>query len=147
MKSLARGQLLFVYGTLRRDSPHPLAQRLASGCDYLGEASLPGKLYWTTGDFPALHAGEGSERVVGDLYQVGDSQLLDVLDLYEGNLYERRRLPVSSHVTGLAAAWVYLYLGPVDPSRQIDSGDYIAASRSRLTLHASAAVAGPQDYS
>ena len=144
MKSLARGQLVFVYGTLRRDSEHPLAQRLAATSEYLGEATIPGKLYWTADDFPALIAGEGPDRVVGDLYQVGEASLLDVLDLYEGHFYERRRLPVSSSVTGLAAAWVYLYVGAVDPARLIEHGDYTAAWRARQKLNASAAVAGSQ---
>lgn len=144
MKSLARGQLLFVYGTLRRESSHPLAARLAATCEYLGEATLPGKLYWTKDDFPGLIPDEGPEVVTGDLYQAPDVNLLDVLDLYDGNHYERRRLPVSSQVTGLAAAWVYLYQAPVDPERLIPSGDFLAASRAQHSLTASAAVTGPQ---
>ena len=146
MKSLARGQLLFVYGTLRRESSHPLAQRLASTSEYRGEAKIPGNLYWTGDDFPGLIPAEVDATVVGDLYQLDDPALLDVIDVYEGSFYERKRLPVESPVTGPAAAWVYIYLGAVDPARRIEQGDFIAALRARQTQAASAVAGAEVDH-
>lgn len=132
MKSLARGQLLFVYGTLRRGSSHPLAQRLAETAEYAGEARAQGELYWAHEDFPGLALTQDEQTYTkGDLYLLPDPALLDVLDAYEGSSYERRRLPVESFTMGPAAAWVYIYLPQPNADQRIASGDFLAALAER----------------
>lgn len=148
MKSLARGQLLFVYGTLRRGSSHPLAQRLAETAEYAGEARAPGALYWAGDDYPGLLPTQDESYTKGDLYLLPDPALLDVLDTYEGATYERRRMPVESFTMGPAAAWVYVFLAQANPNQRIESGDYLQALAERgreQDTQASAAVAtGPE---
>lgn len=132
MKSLARGQLLFVYGTLRRGSSHPLAQRLAESAEYAGEARAQGELYWAHEDYPGLKLTQDENaKVHGDLYLLTEPALLDALDTYEGTSYERRRLPVESVTMGPAAAWVYVYEVGVDGTKRIASGDFLQALAER----------------
>ena len=150
MKSLARGQLLFVYGTLRRGSTHPVAERLAANAEYAGEARVQGELYWATEEYPGLAATRDEESYTkGDLYLLPDPGLLDVLDAYEGSAYERRRMPVESFSMGPAAAWVYVYLPSVTPERRIGHGDFLAAWTERYgeapkALSAAASGAVPE---
>jgi gamma-glutamylcyclotransferase (GGCT)/AIG2-like uncharacterized protein YtfP len=142
MKSLARGQLLFVYGTLRRGSSHPLAQRLADTAEHAGEARIQGELFWVQEEFPGLTLTQDENSYVrGDLYFVPDPALLDVLDNYEGESYERRRLPVESFSMGPAAAWVYIYLPPPNAEQRIANGDFLAALTERKNQQKSLAAA------
>jgi gamma-glutamylcyclotransferase (GGCT)/AIG2-like uncharacterized protein YtfP len=146
MSSLARGQLLFVYGTLRRGFSHPLAQRLAQTAEYMGEASVQSQLYWVTEDYPGMvPSKEEAHSVVGDLYSLSDPSLLEVLDQYEGAAYERRRLPVNSGM-GPAAAWVYVYQGAITPELKIEGGDFLLAARKRERLTESAVAGAEVDH-
>jgi gamma-glutamylcyclotransferase (GGCT)/AIG2-like uncharacterized protein YtfP len=143
MTSLARGQLLFVYGSLRQASEHPMAQRLAATAEFAGTARTQGALYWAGDEFPGLTLTQDETYTNGDLYLIVDPGLLDVLDAYEGPAYERQRRPVESQSMGPAAAWVYVYLGPVSEERRIESGDFLAEAEQRmLTRRALTSAAG-----
>jgi len=64
--------LLFVYGSLRRGSPHPLAIRLAENARWLGLAGYRGLLF-DIGAYPgAVPADDPARRVRGDLYRLTD---------------------------------------------------------------------------
>jgi len=146
MTSLARGQLLFVYGTLRRGFPHPFAQRLAQTAEYLGEAKVQSQLYWVTEDYPGLMPSTADDHwTQGDLYSLADPALLDILDQYEGAAYERRRLPIHTAM-GPAAAWVYIYQGSITPELRIASGDFLEAAREREKLSESAPARAEVDH-
>ena len=57
---------LFVYGTLRAGSSHPMAHRLRVGAKHLGRGSAPGLLY-DFGDHPgAMFDPNARYRVIGD---------------------------------------------------------------------------------
>ena len=61
-------RLLFVYGTLRRQSPHPMARYLARHARYVGTARVAGRLY-DLGPYPGmLPAAEADDFVHGDLF-------------------------------------------------------------------------------
>jgi gamma-glutamylcyclotransferase (GGCT)/AIG2-like uncharacterized protein YtfP len=132
---MSRGSLLFVYGTLRRGSDHPLARRLAAHARWVGGATAAGRLY-DLGSYPGLtEAGTPGECARGDVYDLADpAALLPVLDDYEGCgasalrpwLYERVRTMVILDGGEEAMAWVYYYRGPLDSARRITSGDYQA---------------------
>ena len=75
---------LFVYGTLMRGQ---LANSLLQGSTFVGETETSPEFEMRDlGSFPAIYQGESS-RVRGEVYEVPDDQLDDIL-WYEGGLYE-----------------------------------------------------------
>jgi gamma-glutamylcyclotransferase (GGCT)/AIG2-like uncharacterized protein YtfP len=128
-------RFLFVYGTLRRDSPHPMAAFLASQARFACDASMPGRLY-NLGPFPGMTAAEGpAERVHGHLFEMNDpGALLLRLDAYEAvpqglpepPQYERDVRTVLTDDGREVVAWVYRYVGPLNGAKRIVSGRYIS---------------------
>lgn len=129
---------LFVYGTLRSESHHPLARRLKAQAKLLGKASASGILY-DLGHYPgAVFRPEGKERVIGDVFALRNAErLLEQLDGYEAAgdpgapLFTR--VPIKVRLDGgrVVDSWTYeLSEAPARP-RQIDSGDFIAHRRLR----------------
>lgn len=106
---------LFVYGTLRRGSRHPLALRLHAAARFLGPARMPGRLY-RRGTYPiAVYAHPGRGYVEGELWELGGARrLLAELDRYEGcgkgqggGEFVRRQVWVETPRGGVRAwAWV-----------------------------------------
>ena len=76
---------LFVYGTLRAESAHPMAHRLKVGARHIGKGSTPGLLY-DFGSWPGAFFGpEEKYRVIGNVFALGPNpRLLADLDKYEG---------------------------------------------------------------
>ncbi len=126
---------IFVYGTLMRGFDHPMSKLLASGSDYLGEASCRGRLYMIAHYPGLLHSGADGDIVYGDLFRMRDpAKLLAVLDEYEGigpdeeqpTLYLRELLPVKLGDGHITQAWTYIYNRPVIETRRIASGRFLA---------------------
>ena len=118
--------VLFAYGTLRRGAPmHGL---LEGRTTWLGRASAAGRLL-DLGAFPGLvPAQRPGEIVYGDLFAIAEAQreaLLDALDRYEGESFERVVQTVEGP-DGPARAWLYVYRGEVDGRPVVASGDYLA---------------------
>lgn len=125
---------IFVYGTLMRGFDHPMSKLLASGADFLGEASCRGRLYMVAHYPGLLHATVESDIVYGDLFRMRDpDKLLAVLDDYEGigpaeeqpTLYLRELLPVTSDDGTVTQAWTYIYNRPVIETKRILSGRFL----------------------
>jgi len=124
--------LLFVYGTLLRRSPHPMARFLAERGAFAGEAKIRGRLY-NLGRFPGLTPSNADEWVHGDLYDLSGhiEQLFADLDRYEGDestpdaLFERQLAEVTDANGTTAPAWVYWFRGTVDETSRIVSGRYL----------------------
>lgn len=124
-------QFLFVYGTLMKQSSHPMAAFVLSNCMYVGKATMKGELYkisWYPG---ALFNRNSVSVVEGDLYEIQSNLLLEnffsVLDEYEGvgeqfpfpNEYKRELVEVSFEEKVLLS-WAYIYNWPLDSSQRIE---------------------------
>jgi gamma-glutamylcyclotransferase (GGCT)/AIG2-like uncharacterized protein YtfP len=124
-----RDSLLFVYGTLRPFVDIEMARWLRAAARHLGCGATRGRLY-DLGAYPGMKAGRGRERVVGDLYRVGDPRVLRVLDRYEAGpsrakaRFVRERCLVKLERGGVRMAWVYRYRRRVVAAARIASGDY-----------------------
>lgn len=96
----AQFQLLFVYGTLKRG--HHNHHHLGAAA-YAGEALMTGVDLYDLGPFPMVIPGQ--DRVRGELYRVGEIELVR-LDRFEGvpRLYRRELRPLSDG----RPAWIYL---------------------------------------
>jgi gamma-glutamylcyclotransferase (GGCT)/AIG2-like uncharacterized protein YtfP len=137
---------LFVYGTLRAESAHPMAHRLKVGARHIGKGSAPGLLY-DFGSWPGAFFGpEQKYRVIGNVFALGrSSRLLTDLDKYEGvtpangeerefpeaeGLFHRIAIEVSLDKGGSVEAWAY-GLKEAPRARLIGTGDFIADRRLR----------------
>jgi gamma-glutamylcyclotransferase (GGCT)/AIG2-like uncharacterized protein YtfP len=123
---------LFVYGTLRRRSRHPMAQRLAGSARHVGAAKIAGRLY-DLGRFPGLkEPSSPHDWVHGDVYDLGDNSdiTLQEMDAYENaespppTPYQRQLASVLLADGHTITAWVYWYRGDVRQEQFIASGSY-----------------------
>jgi gamma-glutamylcyclotransferase (GGCT)/AIG2-like uncharacterized protein YtfP len=118
---------IFVYGTLRPDSGHPMARRLLSQARLIGKGSTPGLLY-DFGSYPgAVFDVDEKRRVIGDVFAFGPGgRLLAELDDYEAvdRYYRRLVIEVMLSVGGTVAAWAY-GIRDAPKTRRIESGDFI----------------------
>lgn len=123
---------LFVYGTLKRRSRHPMAAHLAKSATFVGEATIAGRLY-NLGRFPGLKEPRSFEdRVHGDVYDLGDNAdaVLREMDAYENaespppTPYERELATVRLADGRELEVWVYWYRGEVDEANLIASGSF-----------------------
>lgn len=119
---------IFVYGTLRAASDHPMARRLCAQARLVGEGSVPGRLY-DCGWYPAAMFDPGERRrIVGDVFALKPGgRLLAELDEYESGdpNYERVPLEVTLRDGRKVRAWAYGVARPPS-ARLIPSGDFIA---------------------
>jgi gamma-glutamylcyclotransferase (GGCT)/AIG2-like uncharacterized protein YtfP len=123
---------LFVYGTLKRRSRHPMARRLAHAARFVGAAHIQGRLY-NLGRFPGLKEPRSDGDIIhGDVYDLGENidALLREMDAYE-NAESPPPTPYDRQLTAAALAdgrtiqaWVYWYRGSVSESNYIASGSY-----------------------
>jgi gamma-glutamylcyclotransferase (GGCT)/AIG2-like uncharacterized protein YtfP len=118
---------LWVYGTLRHGCSNQHARLLRDASRYLGRARVQATLYrvdW----YPGIRLGGSPEDwVVGDVFQILDPSTLAELDQYEGSDEYHRVLAEAELVSGdRLSCWVYEYLGRVNESSRIASGDWLA---------------------
>ena len=130
---------LFVYGTLRPSSRHPMAHRLRAGAKPLGTGTARGTLY-DFGYYPgATFDGEARGRVVGEVFAVPTaSQLIAELDYYEGapphgdgELYRLVEIEVLLDTGPMLRAMTYALKRPPLWARPVPSGDWIVHTRAR----------------
>jgi gamma-glutamylcyclotransferase (GGCT)/AIG2-like uncharacterized protein YtfP len=123
---------LFVYGTLKARSRHPMARRLARSARHVCAAKIAGRLY-NLGRYPGLKEPRSvDDWVQGDVYDLGENAatVLREMDAYESaeaptpTSYERMRATVTLEPGSTLAVWVYWYRGKVEEAQYIASGSY-----------------------
>jgi gamma-glutamylcyclotransferase (GGCT)/AIG2-like uncharacterized protein YtfP len=119
---------LFVYGTLRYESEHPMARRLRMKAPHVGKGSVAGLLY-DLGSYPAaVFDANEKRRIVGDVFKLlSGSNVLADMDTYESidPQYKRTVLKVKLANGGAVDAWAYGVVS-VPQARLIADGDFIA---------------------
>jgi gamma-glutamylcyclotransferase (GGCT)/AIG2-like uncharacterized protein YtfP len=110
-------RFLFVYGTLRKGSTHPMAAFLARHARFVAEGKTPGRLL-DLGAYPGIVEAESADDwVQGDVFELADPETtLLALDRYEGcdrdnPLYERRQTLATLSTGDTVTAWYYHYCG------------------------------------
>ena len=126
--------LLFVYGTLRRASAHPM-HRLLHPATWVGPGEFQGRLYHL-GNYPGMVRSDDPADVVhGEVYRLHEPTVtLARLDEYEGcagnvstaTEYVRVVSQVRLAGSGMARAHLYLYQRSLEGVRRIRSGDFLA---------------------
>lgn len=135
MKDLSANSanLLFVYGTLRRSFRHPMSDFLWRNADYVGAATVQGRLYLVD-DYPGLVASAlASDSVMGEVARLRDCEyMLNRLDAYEGfdpgarESSEFVRIQSGVRLSGgdEIKVWLYFYNCPVTDLTWLRSGNY-----------------------
>ncbi len=118
---------VFVYGTLRPGGSNHF--RMAGG-RFVGKGWVRGRLYridW----YPGLMLDEEAGEVKGEIFEVTTEQLHE-LDVFEGlsageveGSEYRRVLTEVTDGEKTTHAWVWEWIGPVDETRLIASGDWL----------------------
>lgn len=113
------GDLIFVYGTLRRGLHNHRV--MGDDCTFLDYATCPDvRIYDINGYFPGVQYAPGYQ-VLGELFQIEDESVIERLDRLEGHPrhYRREIMPTSG-----GPAWIYIYQFPVRENQAIPSGDW-----------------------
>lgn len=118
------GELVFVYGTLRRGASNHF--RMAEA-EFVSVGTVNGRLYQINW-YPGLVLDAAADRVVGEIYQVSTS-VMEELDLFEGAEYRRLQTQVLMSDGETVSASIWEWLGRVDESRCIKSGDWLSPPR------------------
>ena len=127
---------LFVYGTLRNDAKHDIAQHLSRGARLAGTGYIQAKLY-DLGEYPgAIPSSNPHDKVYGQVFEILDESIFPALDDYEGcgpqdtppYEFKRERVKITSSIPSLRYAWTYLYARPIHSNRLIQTGDYVKAT-------------------
>jgi gamma-glutamylcyclotransferase (GGCT)/AIG2-like uncharacterized protein YtfP len=132
---------LFVYGTLMlaaAASPMGAAMRarLERGAHWLGPATACGRII-DLGRYPAFVAADPPAMVHGEVFCLEGSDLLPVLDRYEGipagalhgREYERRLETVTLADGTILRAWVYAFIADASAGSPIASGRWLPSTR------------------
>lgn len=117
---------LWVYGSLRRGCANRYADLLSQSAEYLGVARVQARLYKVSW-YPGIRLSEeAGDWVLGDLFRLLRAETLPALDEYEGSDEYRRVYAIAILEDGRRIrTWLYEYLGSVDESRRILSGDWL----------------------
>lgn len=109
---------LFVYGTLKRDSGHPMHTKMTQYASYYCNAWIQGELV-DLGGYPGLVQGKDTDKnTYGEVYNINNMKaLFELLDDYEEcsdqfpepHEYIRLQKNVVTDKNSTVKAWVYLY--------------------------------------
>lgn len=127
-----QGELLFVYGTLRRDCTSGAHATYLADAQFIARATLNGKLFRVS-YYPALVLDENAGKVTGEVYQLASAEQLARLDAYEEctypalpqQEYQRLQVQVLTDAGAHLSAWVYAYQRNCDQLELIASGDFL----------------------
>lgn len=119
------GQLVFVYGTLRRGFSN---HHLLAAARPLGGALTRERYALYLGEYPFLSRDQALCRVAGEVYEVSQGMLM-TLDALEEHprVYERFVIPVVLDSGREIEAWCYFH--PAPRGRLISHGDFSRAAR------------------
>lgn len=128
-------EMLFVYGTLRRDTRSEMYRLLARYADFVAEGTFQGRLYKIDYYPGVVPSDDPNEQVHGEVYVVRQPEIVfPKLDQYEEcgpgfpdpTEYVRRRETVRLQNGSACQAWVYVYNRPTNKLERIPSGDFLS---------------------
>lgn len=127
-----QGELIFVYGTLRRGCTTGAHATYLAGARFVDHAKIHGKLFRVS-YYPALVLDENADWVIGEVYQLASAAQLARLDAYEEctypalpeQEYQRLSVQVQTGAGDYLSVWVYAYQRTHDGLDLIASGDFL----------------------
>ncbi len=128
-----KNDIIFVYGTLKRNSNSEMHRFLAKHADFVDTASFCGKLYKIDGYPGVVPSDDPTDKVYGEFYLIHDADnLFPGLDRYEEcgpefpepHEYCRRKQKICLGNGGTVMAWVYLYNHSTEGLPLMESADF-----------------------
>jgi gamma-glutamylcyclotransferase (GGCT)/AIG2-like uncharacterized protein YtfP len=124
---------LFVYGTLRNGYDLKLRTRVAKDLEYIGKAKVEASLY-DLGRYPGAVKGKEKSEVIGDVFIISNpDKVLNFLDKYEGDEFDRKRQRVKLKSGKFVNAWIYWYNLKPEARQKIHYKDYFNYLRNKKT--------------
>ncbi|MBG86818.1 MAG: gamma-glutamylcyclotransferase [Verrucomicrobiales bacterium] len=126
--------LLFVYGTLRRNAREGIHERYLKGAEFVADATTRGRLFLLTW-YPALIMDESTQDVVkGEIYRLPSFETtIKRVDAFEG--FDPTRPDDGEYIRSLAtvtlsdgstqSAWMYVFRHDISEASLIPSGDFL----------------------
>lgn len=141
----AKGDFLFVYGTLQSTAQHPMGDLLRLHAQLVGGGAICARLYLIDDPedpganyFPgALPSPDPADRVYGEVYElINPAPLMPELDRLEAcsdawpepHEFLLRRVEVQLDRGEAIRAWSYLYTWDVTGAERIASGRFTAVA-------------------
>ena len=140
---MQKNNLLFVYGTLRRDCPTGAHKQYLQGAEFISSAKASGELFLID-YYPGLclnknlhngnsHSVHAEPWVIGEVYLLENNEQLKQLDRYEGcasdspepHEYTRALIDVLLPNGETLTVWTYIYKNDTAPFALISSGDFL----------------------
>jgi gamma-glutamylcyclotransferase (GGCT)/AIG2-like uncharacterized protein YtfP len=123
---------IFVYGTLRRDSPEGAHKAYLNGTHFISPAQIRGRLYMVN-YYPGLVLTETDHWATGEVYLIQHASQLHDLDVYEGcakkspqpHEYARQIVDVVLSDGEILQAWAYVYILNTQNLPVIESGNFL----------------------
>jgi gamma-glutamylcyclotransferase (GGCT)/AIG2-like uncharacterized protein YtfP len=128
---------LFVYGSLRSESPHPMARKLASQARLIGRGSAQGTLYDLGRYSGAMFGADHKGAVIGEVFELpSNDRLLRDLDAYEGiaeegAMFTRVEVEANLDTGSKLKAFAYALGRAPHRPRPVANGDWLAHFRMR----------------
>lgn len=128
-------ELIFVYGTLRKEVATNRRAVLVSHCEFYSHGYMQGNLYDLGGYPGALVSDDKADKVFGELHKIIEvDAVLPQLDEYEQctdrfpkpHEYIRKKLPIRLTQGAEVTAWVYVFNHDISTLTKIESGDYVS---------------------
>lgn len=116
-------EYLFVYGTLRKEFELSWKAAIAQQLLFVGTGNVNGTLY-DLGDYPGAVKG-GDAEILGDIFEIKDTSILEVLDVYEGEEYKREKESITLTTGKTIDAWMYCYFETTANRPVIRNRDYL----------------------
>ena len=126
------GEMIFVYGTLRRGCSTGAHQTYLAGAEFIDTATINGTLFRVS-YYPALVLDTQAGEVMGEIYRLASAEQLARLDAYEEctypalpeQEYQRTKVDVITRSGKVVSAWVYAYQRASEGLAVIASGDFL----------------------
>ena len=123
---------LFVYGTLRKEFQHSTFKNIEPYVQFINKGHFMGHQFeidWYPG---AINTKENAYPIIGDIYEVFDKKVWEILDEYEGcstkdrlpHEYIKKRLDITTSSKKQLKAIVYLFALSTDGYKELTSGDF-----------------------
>lgn len=128
-----KNNLVFVYGTLRREGSNPIEQ--FADAEFVGNATVPGRIYdlgWYPG-FRFTSDYNDTSEVIGEVYKV-DQLGLERLDAYEGApyLYQRKNTLARLESGEDVPVFIYEFNDIPAETQLMPSGDFLKHEERHL---------------
>ena len=121
------GDLLFVYGLLRKGAPHEMARLLEDKATYICTGRTRGLLYQIS-YYPGTILGKHNSWVTGDIYRIDNMDLWHQIDRFEGfptnDEYRLVKAYVETNVASMKCL-IYEFNRSTYGMQQITSGDFL----------------------